>query len=115
MQTGETGSEGKHTAHVTDRSQDCELCHENYPDQATHMNGTFGNPAETVDFVDFGGSFLSQSVTGTFANDATGNCSDLSCHGGTGSSGRWYATDTIACSECHNGNDVNHVIMRTIP
>ncbi|MCP4757483.1 MAG: CxxxxCH/CxxCH domain-containing protein, partial [Proteobacteria bacterium] len=104
--TGGTDSQGKHAAHVSDRSLPCENCHGNYPVAATHMNGLYGNADGSTDIVDFNGTFLTRTIDATFSNDAQGDCSNVSCHGN--GAGAWYTSGAAECSTCHvSGSLIN--------
>jgi len=71
-------SEGRH-------SRDCTVCHNTFV-YRTPVHFDFTEPADVVIEASFG------DPAGTGAYDpATGNCSNITCHGGSGSSeGPWY-------------------------
>src|SRR5512140_206501 len=78
--TNGTGTAGKHVIHVSSKNIACTVCHYDYANQPTHMNGTrdAGNPAVLDVNINVAG------VVGTWTNtlgSGTGNCSSVACHG----------------------------------
>jgi predicted CxxxxCH...CXXCH cytochrome family protein len=94
-----------HPAHVTTTTGVCETCH-----FATTTTGTsitnFANHADkNYDILASGGavSFLTPTV-GNFTTPTT--CSNISCHGGAGTSATWG--NKLTCASCHLGTgDLN--------
>ncbi|HLE12514.1 MAG: hypothetical protein A2504_03540 [Bdellovibrionales bacterium RIFOXYD12_FULL_39_22] len=80
---------GRHAKH----QYDCEKCHANYKEQATHKDGVFG-PTGSTSIVNFGTAPISWDNT-------TKNCSSVGCHGNLG----WTQT-TISCVNCHSAGSI---------
>ncbi len=99
LSTNGQGVKGKHTVHVTDQNIECNTCHYDYKSRSTHMNNVYGGSSETESIVRFNGTFDSTAVTTDF-NDSTGQCDNISCHGGTGDV-NWYS-DSSGCTSCHS-------------
>lgn len=99
--TNGAGAGGKHVVHVSSRNIVCETCHNNYLNQATHMNGTFdtGNPAVPVVNIYVAG------LVGSWINNTgprTGSCATVACHGPAVLD--WYGTAGLPdCVVCHTG------------
>jgi len=85
-----TGSDGKHTAHVSNQSIDCEKCHLNYGSTATHRDGTLDTDL-TANLIFF------QTEPGAAWDNSSSTCSNLSCHGTID----WYTTTSMGCTLCH--------------
>ena len=86
---------GSHTTHVS-AGAGCQNCH-----ALTALNNTtiiLANKTHVNATKDVlaGGSFASASVTFGWTGP---NCSDISCHGGTGANALWGGS--LSCSSCH--------------
>ncbi|MCP4754470.1 MAG: CxxxxCH/CxxCH domain-containing protein, partial [Proteobacteria bacterium] len=103
--TSGSGSGGKHAAHVSDGKIDCQTCHRDYKSRTTHMNGVFGRE-ESATIIEFDGAFPVGGNVNAGFDDDSGGCSDVSCHGGTGAAGDWYA-DSVACLDCHRAGTID--------
>ena len=97
LTTGGENIKGKHIAHVKDKTVDCVICHEDYRNKVTHMNGVYGK-TETFEITKFGGSYNSFPVSSDFEK-SSGACDNISCHGGSGGV-NWYS-DANGCTLCH--------------
>ena len=100
LETGGSGSDGKHDKHVTDREYNCSKCHSDYVENAYHMDGNLDKDNTVVDLV----IFDSTNPDGTWT-DATGSCAATTCHGTD--TVEWYGADggwTIPadCAVCHS-------------
>lgn len=79
MTTNGSGSSGKHTTHVQGRGVYCSVCHSNYKNVPSHMNGIYGR-VESSDIVNIRGSWsIRTNVAGEFSR-TDGRCSNTSCH-----------------------------------
>lgn len=97
-----------HKEHVNDNGIECMACHKTtlsanntILDYSLHLNGSYD--------VSLQGKYV-----GTYSG-GTGTCSDVTCHGGAGSSVDWGDT-TVTCSSCHSttGADVDNFVWTNI-
>ncbi len=99
LATSGNGAAGKHVAHVTTRGIDCDVCHKDYKDKPSHINGIYGK-AET-DIIVY---FNTQNPSASW-NDGSGTCNTMTCHGSTD----WYSA-SAGCTVCHSsGSSIDPV------
>jgi len=102
LQTGGSGTAGKHTVHYSLRGFSCEECHQGYSSFPTHSNGTLDSSDPAVAMVFFDATNPSGSWTAD-TGLGTGRCANMDCHGPDIL--EWYGTDgwtPPACPVCHS-------------
>ncbi|NOY60248.1 MAG: CxxxxCH/CxxCH domain-containing protein [Calditrichaeota bacterium] len=84
---------GAHEKHVADLHLDCNICHDGYAKNSSVNEQLHINGKKDVQ--------LAAAVGGTYAD---GKCSQVICHGNSGSP-QWTAEGDFSCISCHGGLD----------
>ena len=100
LETGGSGSKGKHDKHVAERDYACGICHSGYSDAVYHMDGNLDTGSAVIELV----AFDSTNPDGIWTPGA-GSCSTTACHGAD--TVEWYGEDggwtiPVDCAGCHS-------------
>ncbi len=99
------GTAGKHISHS---AYNCEVCHEDYNLQPTHVNDTYGKlELLTIIYPDTDGTFGTANPLSSF-DDLNGTCSTIACHSNTDAI--WYQDDAN-CMGCHQSPAINPLTL----